>query len=397
MADNDLDDSPNDSIASALASAIAEHEAPKEAVAAEPAEKPVAVPPEKGSKSDAPKDAPKEQRAETETPEPQEGDSEAPEPKPDQEKQASASGSEPPANWPAADKETFKKLAPEGQQFLLKRHREMEAAFTKKTQEIAEFRREFDPVNKIFEPYRDRMKAGGWTPAKLVEAWSNVEKRLMEGDGVNVVAGLVQGYKVDLGKVAQALGIRPRAAATDPGTGAAQPEPTAHDALNLSPDHPVIRQLASIQERLAADDRARMDLVRRNQTAAEQRVMSEIEEFKSALDDKGTALHPHFDELEDVMTQLAQSAIAAKKPVPPLKELYETAVWANPSTRAALQSRERRDQEAKVADEARAKAERARRAGSSVTGAPGSGQARATPIDRTLREELEEAAADAAG
>lgn len=60
--------------------------------------------------------------------------------------------------------------------------------------------------------------------------------------------------------------------------------------------------------------------------AAEQRAMTEIEEFKNALDDEGNLLHPHFDAVEDVMGQLAQLALEVNKPVPALDDLYETAI-----------------------------------------------------------------------
>ena len=383
---------PDDTIRSALASAMAQHETP-----AETPPKPAPEAPAQAAESDSAETGTEVASEESGDQEPADGAGEAVEEKPGEEKPAATSGTEPPANWSAKDKATFKGLAPEAQKFLLDRHKAMEGDYIKKTQAIAAFKREYEPVDKIFEPYRDRMKAGGWTPAKLVEAWGNVEKRLMEGDGVNVVAGLVQGYKIDLGQVARTLGLRPRQQQAN-GNGAAQPAQPQHDPLSLSPDHPVVRQLNSIQERLAAEDRARADEVRRRQTAAETRVMGEIEEFKSAQDDKGNLLYPHFDDVEAAMAQLAQSANATGKPLS-LKDLYETAVWANPSTRDAMLAARERAQQEKATEEARAKAARARKAASSVTGAPGSGQAPTgrPRTDLSLREQLNAAYGDHVG
>jgi hypothetical protein len=59
----------------------------------------------------------------------------------------------------------------------------------------------------------------------------------------------------------------------------------------------------------------------------------------------------------------------------PLDQLYETAVYANPATREKVLTAQRQQEEAKRVEEAKAKAASARKAGSSVTGAPGSGQA----------------------
>ena len=140
---------------------------------------------------------------------------------------------------------------------------------------------------------------------------------------------------------------------------------------------------------LTAAQRAQQEAAR---TAAGERAMNEIDQFKSAVDDKGTLLRPHFEELEQDMLSLVQGRIANKQTVPPLQELYETAVWANPSTREKmLAAREQAEQQKRV-DQDKSKAAAARKAAVSVTGAPGSGQAaqvRNTP-QRSLREEIEE-------
>lgn len=316
----------------------------------------------------------------------------------DAEKKDAAALAEITGKWSAKDKETLKVLAPEARELILRRHKEMEAAFTKKTQAIAAFKQEYEPVEKIFEPYRDRMRANGWTPSTLIQAWSNVERRLMEGEGVNVVAGLMKGYKIDLVQVAHALGLRP--AGRQAGNGAASEEPPAANGdgaqVQLPPE--LISTLQNLQTWQVNEDRRRADDMRRAQTSAEARVMTEIETFKSAQDGKGNLLHPHFEDVEAQMTALASAAIAAKQPVPPLKELYETAVWANPSTRDQEIAARDKAQRSKEAADARAKAEAAKKAGSSITGAPGSGQAnRAKLPDRSLHDELEAAVREHSG
>ncbi len=299
--------------------------------------------------------------------------------------------------WSAKDKEILKTLPPEGRDLILRRHKEMEGAFTKKTQEHAAFRKEYEPVDKIFDPYRDQMRQSGYSPQTLIQAWANVEDRLMKGDGVAVVAGLINGYKIDLGKVAQALGIKPQQRAAQPGAedGAeAQPQ----QQIQLPPQ--LMQEIQALRQRADAEDRRRQDESRGAQQAATQRVMTDIETFKSAQDDKGNLVHPHFDELETEMALLAKAAMDSRLPVPPLKELYEKAVWANPSTRdQAFAARDRAQQE-KAAAEARAKTAKAKKAGSSVTGAPGSGQAQSGSTRRTeqtLREQLLAAADDSLG
>ncbi len=89
------------------------------------------------------------------------------------------------------------------------------------------------------------------------------------------------------------------------------------------------------------------------------------------------------------MVQLALIAQARGQAVPPLQELYEKAVRANPSTYQALRIAEAQSAQQRQKDEARAKAAAAKKAGSSVTGAPGPGQPPpGKPSARSLREEI---------
>jgi hypothetical protein len=411
------DEQPADDIRSALAAAFATSETDAAETPAKPAAKPKAAESDAGpdggdaefeaESEAAPKEkpAPKAKGAEAEPDAVDADPDKAAAAKSDADKaEAAVTG-----KWSAKDKEILKTLPPEGRELILRRHKEMEGAFTKKTQESAAFRKEYEPVDKIFEPYRDQMRQSGYTPQTLIQAWANVEDRLMKGDGVAVVAGLINGYKIDLGRVAQALGIRPRsaAAAANPSTnaqdqnGTGQPDPaTGGNQIQLPPEiMQTLQTLATRQtefeRRIAAEDRQRADSARAAQQSAVQRIETELETFKSAQDDKGNPLHPHFEELETEMALLAKAAIEARLPVPPLKELYEKAAWANPSTRDAMHAARDRAQQEKAAAEARAKAAKARKAGSSVNGAPGPGQAQqGRQVERTLREELDAAAED---
>jgi hypothetical protein len=130
--------------------------------------------------------------------------------------------------------------------------------------------------------------------------------------------------------------------------------------------------------------------------------MSTIDQFRGATDTSGALLHPHYAEVEEHMTRLAIAARTSGKPVPSLNDLYDEAVWANPSTRAQLLEAQRAADQAqhKAAEEearreARAKAEKARRAGSSVTGSPGQTAAPAHKGGDTLRSALLAAVEDA--
>lgn len=383
------DSQPADDLRSALTSAFAENES---AAAPEPKiePKPAAVEAEAEVTGETPE--PKETRergADGKFAKKIEGEEVAAKPegeaevKPEDKK---PEGIEPPVNWKAADKELFKKLPPDAQKIVIDRQKEMDADYTRKTQAIAAFKSRYDPVDKIFEPHREVMKQKGFTEASLVAAWSNVEQRLVK-EPIEVIAGLVNGYKVDPAKLAARLGIKSAPAAE----GEEAPAPV----IQLPPDvQAKLARLDQIEQQVSG--LTNQERIRKEQATAagEARVMNEIEQFKSAKDDKGNLSHPHFEEVEAQMSHLALAAKQAGQSLPPLKELYETAVWANPSTREKLRTADTQQAEQKRKDEARAKAAAAKKASSSVTGAPGPGQAtnQGRQSDKSLREQLEEAA-----
>ncbi len=397
---------PSDDLRSALAAAITKHETP------EPATAQKAAPPKDAELPLAASDAPAETASETAEPKPKKKsaavDGEATE-TPD----GGTTGAEKPdgkdrpeqvapefekalAAWKPADRTMFKALAPEAQQFVMRRYKEMTADYTKKLQDVSRLKADYEPIDKMFEPYREVMKQKGFTPSSLVESWANVEKKLAAGEqsALEVVAGIVRGYGLPPAKVANAIGVRPQNAPA--GQQAGSETPPVAPQIQLPPEF--VDELTNLRRQVGGLSEAQRHAQETARAAAGERAMHEIEEFKSAVDAKGTLLRPHFEDVEQDMVRLANLAMASKQPVPSLQELYETAVWANPSTRALLRTAETQAAEQKRVDQEKTKAAAARKAAVSVTGAPGSGQAsqvRSVP-ERSLREEIEAHAAEIA-
>lgn len=310
--------------------------------------------------------------------------------------------------WTSAQKEMFKRQPPEVQEFILGRHKALEADYFKKTREFAGFRKDYEPVEQIFAPHREVMRQKGLTPRSLIEAWTNVETRLTRGEGVDVIKGLIQGYNIDRAQLATALGLSARTAAVDP----ARQDEQGHQGENLpytidKNGEPIalppmvldkLRKLDAIEQRLDQVDQFNRSIVNEGRSAQERRMQNNLDSFRSATDENGNLKHPHYDEIEDDMATIANGMLARGQSVPPLDELYERAVYANPSTRQSLRAAERQEAETKRQDEARAKAAAARKAGSSVTGYPSAGQAPGSThnANRSLREELLAAATEAA-
>lgn len=308
------------------------------------------------------------------------------------EEKPAAGALEPPANWSEKDKATFRAIQdPVAKQFTLDRHKAMEADYTRKTQAIAQFRADYGPVEEMLSPYREQIKQAGFTPASLIRNWHNVETALMEGKGVEVLTRVVDSYKIDKGQLAKALGLTGA-----PADGAAP----ANGAQPAAVTDPTVLRLQKELEGLTGKITAREQAEREAQITAAQanldRVTNDIEAFKGATNDKGELLNPHYPEVEATMIRLAKSYRANGQEPPALKDLYEEAVWATPSTRDKALAARQQSEERRKADEARAKAAKAKNAGSSVTGAPASGQSprKQSAVDRPLREELEVAYED---
>lgn len=382
-------------IRSSLVSALAESEAPQEIVDAPGPEEPVETvdiktgdekPRDadgKFAKAEKTEKAAVVEKVETKTPEKVEAKTE----------KTDAKAIEPPADWTIADKEMFKSATPQMKEFLVRRYGEMTADYTRKTQALASFKTLYDPVDAVFQPHKDVMAQKGLTPAKLVQGWANVELALVQGNGVKVIKGLVDNYRIDRAQIAKALGFAPNGQ----GSESAAPPPNGTTA-ELPPI--VAAKLGQLDEFLQNQERITADNVRRARESEEQRVQTDIEKFASATDDKGTPLHPYFKDVEGLMASLAIAARTRSEPIPSLDELYQTAVYANPSTKALVQANERaafeaqREADAKALQEAaRAKATKAQRAGKSVTGSPGTGQTpTARASGRSIRDELMSAA-----
>lgn len=288
-----------------------------------------------------------------------------------------APAKEPPPLWTAADKEAFRKVPAEVQDIWLRREAEREAHFTRQTQQIAAFRRDFEPVAQMFEPHRDIMRQKGFTPASIVKGYVETEGGLMDPQRApETAARIIKAYQIQPDAVMRALGV------SMPSTGGeAPPAPEGQPQGAVIPPE-LYAYLNTLGQKVQTWEERQQQERAYHQQQAEARVMSEIQRFAQEAGTDGQPLRPYFAMVEDDMAELAQLAQKRGGDTPPLHELYETAVYANPVTRArvladqaAAQEAQRKAAEAQRITEARAKAAKAQRASSPVTGAPRTGHA----------------------
>ncbi len=299
-----------------------------------------------------------------------------------------------PAHWSQADKELIAALPKEHQGKVVERYKAIEAGFTPKLQELAEIRRNYDGAMQLFQPHMQALRQAGRTPSDIIAGYVQIERDLLQGrqnaarGGVNDlgaqhVARIISSYNIDPGRVAALLrGEQPQG---DMGAGAQPPAAIPQQFLQAfnSLEERVIRREAEDQARIAAD-----------QSAREAAVSAQMDTFINEKDETGQLKHPFFSELDHDMRMLAQTLLS-QGITPTIADLYERAVYANPTTRSKLLAANQAQEQRKAAAERKAKAESAMRAASSVNGSPGTG---GSPAERrgprSLREQIAEAAAE---
>lgn len=283
------------------------------------------------------------------------------------EEAASAAKIEAPAHWPAADREMFAKQPPEVKQYLLGRHKAMEADYTKKMQELAPMRRMGEELDDIFKDYDAEMKQTGITRAQAIRELVGLHARLKADpvEGLKYIAGL---SGIDLKQLANAP-------AADP-----------------AGESPIVKELRSTVSRLEGQLKTFTGQQGEQQLNAR---LSEVQQFAEEKDAQGQLKRPYFDEVaKDVAVIIHASRANGEKLS--LQDAYDRAVYANPTTRQkvlAAQDAERRTREEA---ERKAKADAARRAAAGNVEGEGS----ATALNKTegsLRGDLEAAMADWGG
>lgn len=273
--------------------------------------------------------------------------------------QAGTAAVEPPQHWAEGDKAKFKEAPAELKTWLLDRHKAMEGDYTRKMQDISNFKREYEPIDQLFKPYEQDMQQRGWTKANLVNAWAQAELKL-NADPLNGVMSIARSYGITPEQLVAAIQKNPNF-----GTQQVIQDP----------------RVTQLQQRLDNYEK------QQNQTRLSS-TRTHIEQFAAATNTDGSLAHPYFDEVVENIIHLAQVERSAAR-VPDMQKLYDTAVWANDGTRTKLLNARDQAAQKSQAEAARTKSASARRAGSSVTGAPnGPGQAAKPAGGNSVREAL---------
>lgn len=293
----------------------------------------------------------------------------------------SGSPSEVPVHWSPADKEWVSGLPDEVKASVVDRFKQLESGFTPRLQKLSQIEKDYGGAMEVFAPHEHMLRSRGQTPSDVIRVYAGMEETLSRAKaaaiqdredpkGAQLVANIIQNYKINPGTVAKFL----------TGEQVATPQP----------------QQAYIPPELVQEIQGLKQTVSSWQYGSAQ---TQIDRFAQEKNADGSLRNPFFSELEPVITELAQFESSQGRPID-LPTLYQRALWSNESTRERQLSSQRQADEKRAAEDRKAKTEAARKASSSINGAPSPGAisqrapAKAQSVRDTLLAAYDETASD---
>jgi hypothetical protein len=234
-----------------------------------------------------------------------------------------------PEHWSAEDKATFAKLPQDGQSFLLKRHGEMEAEFTRKSQASAgavQFTQALAPV--FNDPQlAASLRQTGVHPVQAIQEWASWHKlgtSERQEDKFHLLVNLTQRMGLDPARIFSAL---------------SNPPPSALGLSEADLKDPAIKFFADHIGKTSNEVQAlRGELQRMQQAEQNARAEWGLKSARSGIDGfadekgrDGKPLHPHFDTVLPLVIDMFKA-----NPERDLAETYDAACWAHPEVRKQL-------------------------------------------------------------
>ena len=258
-----------------------------------------------------------------------------------------------PNHWPKDFAGKFEALEPAAQHMFMERYKDLEGDYTRKTQEIAKYRKRQQAFDEIMQPHKADFERAGMDEVAAVRQLLAAHDYLRK-DPANAINWLANQYGVDVGAIGN-----------DP-------------ALEDEYADPQVKQL---QQQVAQLTGFIQNQQTQQQSQVQASTQSLIDQFAAETDANGNPKHPHFERVRGVMGTLISSENAKD-----LNTAYEMAVYADPELRqeqvkamAAAQSQD------SVKTEAVKKAKKAARSkvrGSATPAAP------ALPANASIRDTI---------
>ena len=206
-----------------------------------------------------------------------------------------------PDHWNSEDREAFNELDDKAKKLYLKRYKEMEGGFTKKTQTLAEERKIAERFRQTTEPFKDYFKQNGIDEFEAFKKLAQTHINLMRGtpqERHNLLLRAAQDYGINLN------------------IGNSNQE--SHEEQQIDPITQQIFNKLTAQEQMLAR-------IEQEKNAQEYySLQSKINTFKDTKDANGELKYPHFETIKTEMGRLLEAGLAEN-----LEDAYENAIKLN--------------------------------------------------------------------
>lgn len=287
------------------------------------------------------------------------------------------SSNQPPQHWSEQDRQAFSTLPPAGQEFLLRRHTEMERDYQTKAQAAATAVQFTQSLAPMFQDpvISGSLQQAGISPQQAIDQWGQFHKRFYTDP-----AGLIQ----DLSQRARELFPAAFGQMSQPGTAALSEDDLKDPAIRYFADHigKTFQETQALrgelnQMRQQEAQRANADAVKASQWT--------INSFADEKDAQGNLKHPHFDVVLEYMTDLFRA-----NPGRDLQQTYDEAIWAVPSIREKLLAERTSAQQHQQSNERARQAVRSNVRGITSPVAKPAGDGKPTGLRATLEASADE-------
>lgn len=253
---------------------------------------------------------------------------------------------EPPTDWPLADQEQFRSFPAPARQMLLARTNEARDA----RQVATAWHQYHQGLESILGPRRETFARDGLDDAGAVRQ-------------IFSISDFAAKWPVDFMRwYAQQRGLTPDQIWPQQNQQPEDDSLIAGDPLFQKTQ----QELSQLRSVVANWQRAQEQQSTYAQQQAQQSLVSEVQNFAGAVDDKGRPQYPYFQNVRSYMGALIGSGDASD-----LKSAYDMACRAHPEVYAKINAAAQAKAVTEQAKAARVKAQDARRAGSSIAGTPG--------------------------
>lgn len=270
-------------------------------------------------------------------------------------KNSTESKLEAPKNWSDDVKKVFDTLPRKSQEFMIKRDKEMTSDYTKKTQDLAEQRKNIEALDKVLQPARQNIQATGIGEAEYISRLLNADQALRTNPKM-ALRQLAQGYGINLSSL------------EDESESWNDPDPQY--AQLLQQNQQIMAELNQFKQQ--------------NMQSTVAQTEQTVEQFSTKTDANGNLLHPHFDKVRVKMGNLIDAGEAKG-----LDDAYAKAVrldddlYAEALKQSQLSVKKQEDSKRKKA------VEKARKVKPSASANPPKGSVKPSDLDSLLMTNIE--------